>query len=680
MVKHINAIIAVVVVVILIAAGVSVLEFYHPAKTTSSVLTDTSQTAAPGELDPATGFFTTDEPLYTALYQELTEFHNSGVGVVPALAKSVTNVSQQNYTFTLRQHVTFSNGKPMTAPDVWFSIYRTIIMGQGVSTSNYPNILFNASDYAATGIALPWGTIGAFENDTLSHYNVKGNNLTVTTKNTANALDYVLSNFNTNKSNMMLMSYAHQAVVVNGNYTVTVKGLYVYSFMLSDLAGWWGAVIYPGQVDANGGVIYNQQNTYINDNGAIGTGPYEVKSASAGLDTVVLQANPNYWVSKSTNTPSSLQAPHIQEIVIKYALSHADRVEEFDKNTSQISTVSPASFKNIITSFYNSSEANYNLVKSFPIDGVFYFSMNTERSYTNNIHFRRALIEANNYTEQTSIYNNNYNGQPEAYNELGPISPSYGSAFYNPLNLPLQSQNLKYALQNISMAGNESGYYVTVGTHKYGDTSGYDLSTAVTFNLTGISPINSIETAQFTYAIGSFAKIGLHFASKSVTEATFAGLTKNSSFPRFMDLGWVPDYPDPIGQQLMPVYDIQQGGALGGNDAFVNNKTLQNLFSTLDFQSSAVQAHDMKEIYNITYNLSAYIWLPMPNNIYFVQPYVHGFVDNAFVGYFYNLLTISYHGSSASSSVAVANQNSSNNVQAFVSSMQADSSIFSRLF
>jgi hypothetical protein len=130
----------------------------------------------------------------------------------------------------------------------------------------------------------------------------------------------------------------------------------------------------------------------------------------------------------------------------------------------------------------------------------------------------------------------------------------------------------------------------------------------------------------------------------------------------------------------MPVYDIQQGGALGGNDAFVNNKTLQNLFSTLDFQSSAVQAHDMKEIYNITYNLSAYIWLPMPNNVYFIQPYVHGFVDNAFVGYFYNLLTISYHGSSASSSVAVANQNSSNNVQAFVSSMQADSSIFSRLF
>jgi ABC-type transport system substrate-binding protein len=679
MVKRNNAIIAIVVVVILIAAGVSVFEFYHPKST--PVFTDTSQTAAPGELDPATGFFTTDEPLYTALYQELTEFHNSGVGVVPVLAKSVTNVSEQNYTFTLRQHVTFSNGKPMTAPDIWFSIYRTIIMGQGVSTSNYPNILFNATNYATTGIALPWGIMNAFEKDTLSHYTIKGKNFTQTTENTANATDYVLSNFNTNKSNMMLMSYPDQAVVVNSNYSITVKGLYVYSFMLSDLAGWWGAVIYPGQVDANGGVQYNQQNTYINDNGAIGTGPYEVKSASAGLDTVVIQANPNYWVANSTNTPSSIQAPHIKEIVIKYGLSHADRVEEFDKNTSQISLVSPGSYKDIITNFYNKSEASYSLVHSTPIDGVFYFSMNMQRSFTDNIHFRRALIEANNYTAQTSVYNNNYNNVPEAYNELGPISPSYGTAFYNPENYPMQSQNLKYALQNISMAGNETGFYVKVGTHKYGDiSSNNDLTTAVTFNITGISPFTSIETAQITYAISAFSKIGLTFASKSVTESVFESLDKQSSFPRMMDLGWVPDYPDPIGQQLIPVYDYSQGGALGGNDAWVNNKTLQSLFTTLDFQNTSVQTHDMKEIYNITYNLSAYIWLPMPNNVYFVQPYVHGFIDNAFVGYFYNLLTISYHGSSASSSVAIANQNTSNNVQAFVTSMQADSNIFTRLF
>ncbi len=678
MAKNTKAIIAVVVVVILIAAGVTVFEFYHKSK---PVFTDTSQTAAPGELDPATGFFTTDEPLYTALYQELVQFHGSGVGVEPVLAKSVSNVSQQNYTFTLRQHVTFSNGKPMTAPDVWFSIYRTIIMAQGVSTSNYPNILFNSTDYATTGVALPWGMINAIENDTLSHYNIKSSNFTKESRNAANVTDFVLSNFNTNKSNMMLMNYSNQAVVVNNNYSVTVKGLSVYSFMLSDLAGWWGAVVYPGQIDANGGVVYGQQNTFLNDNGAIGTGPYVVYSASAGLDTVVIKANPNYWVANSTNVPSVAQAAHIPEIVIKYALSHTDRIEEFDQNTSQISTISPGSFADIINHFYNKSQANFNLVKSFPIDGVFYFSMNTQRSFTSNIHFRRALIEANNYSAQTSVYKNNFNNQSEAYNELGPISPSYGPGFYNPTNLPTQAMNLKYAIQNITLAGQEDHYYVSIGGKKYGDTSGSDLSTSVTFNLTGISPVTSIETAQFDYAISAFSKIGLHFAAKTVTESVFPSLVNASSFPRFMDLGWVPDYPDPIGQQLIPVYDSAQGGALGGNDAFVNNKTLQSLFSTLDFQNSSVQIHDMKQIYNITYNLSAYIWLPMPNNVYFVQPYIHGFVDNAFVGYFYNLLTISYHGSASSpASSAISSNNPSNSGPTFVASMILDASIFGRLF
>ncbi|MCL5888476.1 MAG: ABC transporter substrate-binding protein [Candidatus Thermoplasmatota archaeon] len=680
MTKNTKAILAVVVVVILVAAGVSVFEFYHPAS--KPVFTDTSQTAAPGELDPATGFFTTDEPLYTALYQELTSFHGTGVGVEPVLAKSVSNVSERTYTFNLRHHVTFSNGKPMTAPDVWFSLYRTIIMGQGVDTSNYANILFNATDYGKTGVSLPWGTINAFENDTSSHYNVKGANFTATTTNTANALDYVLSNFNTNASNMKLMNYSNQAVVVNNNYSVTVKGMFVYSFMLSDLAGWWGAVVYPAQIDANGGVVYNQQNTYINDNGAIGTGTYVVSSASAGLDTVVLKKNPNYWYGNSTAVPSVAQPGHIPEIVIKYGLSHADRVLEFDKNTSQISTVAPGAFKDIITNFYNSAEANISLVHSFKIDGVFYFSMNMQRSFTSNVHFRRALIEANNYSEQSSVYANNYNNQSESYNELGPISPSYGSAFYNPSNLPLQSHNLKYALQNISIAGNQTHFYVTVGGKKYGDISGTDLTTAVTFNLTGIAPLNSIETAQFTYAISSFAKIGLTFASKTVTESTFAGLTKASSFPRFMDLGWVPDYPDPIGQQLMPVYDIAEGGALGGNDAFANNSTLQSLFSKLDFQSTAVQQNAMNQIYNITYNLSAYIWLPMPNSVFFVQPYVHNFIYNPYVGYFYNLLTISYHGTSGSAAVsaAISGNNPSNSGPEFVSAMQVDSSLFSRLF
>ena len=35
-------------------------------------------------------------------------------------------------------------------------------------------------------------------------------------------------------------------------------------------------------------------------------------------------------------------------------------------------------------------------------------------------------------TAEAEVYDNNYNGTSVAYQELGPLSPSYGNAFYNP--------------------------------------------------------------------------------------------------------------------------------------------------------------------------------------------------------------------------------------------------------
>lgn len=657
--KNTKILVSVVVVIVLIVAAVSVIELYHPS--TSHVFTDTSQTAAPDHLDPASGFFTTDGPLFTALYQGLVEYNGSSNKVIPVLADHIYVQNQQNYTFDMRPYVNFTNGAPMNASDVWFSIYRVIVMGQGPSISNYANILFNGTNYGTTGIALPWGLRAALTN---AGYTLSGN-LTTQYTQAANILDYMLSHWNYNATNMKVMSYSQQAIVINSEYNLTVKAMFVYPYMEQDLAGeGWGTILYPSYIDAHGGVVNNSQNSYINHNGAIGSGPYMIKSVGPSLSDVVLVNTPNYWATGHSSVPAVAQPAHIPEIVIDYGLSHTDRLEDFDKNTSMISVVGPSSFKSIINGFYNSSEANGNLVHSLPIDGVFYFSMNTQMNYTNNLHFRRAIIDANNYTAQSDIYANNYNGSPEAYNEIGPLSPSFGKNYYNPNNSPLQSMDLTGAIQNLTLAGHEENFYVTLPNgSKIGNTSGTDLSSH-TFTITGISPPTSVETSQITVAISSFAKIGLTFKSSYITESTVASWTSVNSTPQFIDLGWVPDYPDPVGQQLMPVYDVQQGGAFGGNDAWVNNTTLQNYFTNLDFQNSTTQIKDMKVIYNITDNLSAYVWLPMPYTYYFVQPYVHGFVQNAFDGYFYNMIYISYPGG--------GNGNSTSYVPSFSVTVVAD--------
>ncbi|WMT50873.1 MAG: ABC transporter substrate-binding protein [Ferroplasma sp.] len=461
-------------------------------------------------------------------------------------------------------------------------------------------------------------------------------------KTAAMDLDNILSHFNYNATEMKVMSYPGQALVVNSKDNVSINTMVPYAYLLQDIAGWWGDIVEPSYVDAHGGVTYNTTNSYLDANGVIGSGPYIISSVGKGFSTIVLKANPNYWVDgHNSSVPAIAQPAHIKTVVIKYGLSHADRLEDFDRGISQISTIAPTSFKQMIDGYHIAADRNSSLVKSYKTVGNFYISMNVHDAYTNNTHFREALYDALNYSAELAVYDNNYNGTPEAYEELGPLSPVYGTAYYNPNHYPLPTQNLTAAVQNLTLAGNEMHFYVKLpnGT-KIGDTSGTALTH--TFHLTGISPFNTVETSELTIAVDSFAKIGLAFTTTGVTESTVSGWTNASATPHFVDLGWLPDYPDPIGQQLIPVYDTADGGAFGGNDAWVNNTTLNHIFTYLDFVNTTVQQHDMYNVQNLTYDQYAYMWVPMPNDVFFVAPDVHGFVFNSITSsYFYNMMTVS---------------------------------------
>ena len=631
--------VVIVVIVAIILIGTAFLVLYHPTEQ----FTDTSQTAAPEQLDPATGFFTTNGPLFSAVFNTLVEFNGSSTSVVPVLASNYTVVHDQNYTFDIRPYAKFSNGQQLNASSVWFSFERGIIMGQGPYASDYSGILFNGTAYGNTsiGIALPNGTIPALES---AGYKITGN-ISTQYKTAAMDLDNILSHFNYNATEMKVMEYKGQALVVNSNDNVSINTMVPYAYLMQDIAGWWGDIVEPSYVDAHGGVTYNSPNSYLDANGVIGSGPYIISSVGKGFSTIVLKANPNYWVDgHNSSVPAIAQPAHIKTVVIKYGLSHADRLEDFDKGISQISTIAPTSFKQMIDGYHIAADRNSTLVHSYKTVGNFYISMNVHDAYTNNTHFREALYDALNYSAELAVYNNNYNGTPEAYEELGPLSPVYGTAYYNPNNYSLPTQNLTAAIQNLTKAGNEMHFYVKLpnGT-KIGDTSSSSTNLGThTFHITGISPFNTVETSELTIAVDSFAKIGLTFKPVGVTESLVSGWTNASATPQFVDLGWLPDYPDPIGQQLIPVYDTAFGGAFGGNDAWVNNTTLNHIFTYLDFVNTTVQEQMMYNVQNLTYDQYAYMWVPMPNDVFFVAPDVHGFVFNSITSsYFYNMMTVS---------------------------------------
>ena len=647
--KGLKIIIVVVVAIILISTAFLVL--YHPP---TQAFTDTSETSAPNALDPVTAGTTANGPICAAVFQNLVESNGSSTSVVPILASHVVNINDTHYIFYMRSGATFSNGQAVNATSAWFSFARGIVMGGAAYVSSYSGTLFNGTMAGITGIFLPvnasYALVSAGYHIPMATYNVSG--VSVTTYNytiAANDLANMLSHFNYNATEMKVMEYPHQALVVNANGTFTINSEHKYAYLLGDMTGWWGAIVEPSYVDAHDGVQVNTANSYTDANGVIGSGPYVISKVGKGYSTIVLKANPDYWVTSAMVNNGSIsvmaEPASIKTVVIDYGLSHADRVEDFDRGISEISTVSPSSFKQMIDGFHNKTARTSALVKAFPSVGVWYISMNMADKYTNNTHFREALYDAMNYSEQLGVYDNNYNGTPEAYAELGPISPVFGKAFSNPDNLPLPAQNITAAIANLTIAGKEMNFYVVLPNgHHIGSTSAtaIDLSPHK-FTITGISPATSIETAQLSAAISSYAKIGLTFTTRLVTLSLLNTWTTNTSTPQFVDLGNSVGYPDPIDQALMESYDPLMAGSLGANDAWVNNATLNTYFKTLDFENKTTQERLMKDnISKLAYDQYAYVWLPQPDSVYFVAPNVHGFeVDFRTYTYFYNLMTIS---------------------------------------
>lgn len=83
-----------------------------------------------GEMDPAKGTDYADTVLAINLYDTLVYPKQGGTGVQPLIATEWT-IEDLDYTFKMREDVTFSSGNPMTAEDVIYSFNRLVALNQG---------------------------------------------------------------------------------------------------------------------------------------------------------------------------------------------------------------------------------------------------------------------------------------------------------------------------------------------------------------------------------------------------------------------------------------------------------------------------------------------------------------------------------------------------------------------
>jgi len=426
------------------------------------------------------------------------------------------------------------------------------------------------------------------------------------------------------------MEYPNQAVVVKGPYEVEINLLHPYKFFLLDIANSWGAIVDPSFIDSHGGVMPNQANTYINLNGMPGTGPYEIVSVSSGFSSVVLKANSNYWVINHS-VPLIAMPPHIKTVEIYYGVSHNDRIIEFNNNMAQMSYVGIPFLQQIVEK-YNVSPIH--IFGSLP--GVDFISMNSQKYPTNITDFRLAIEHAINYEQLIGLFN--FSGKPLAVLPLGPISPQYGG-YYNPDNLSFYRYNISESLHYLNEAGYEGNFYVVLPNGSViGNPNGKQLPS---LTLAALAPVTPLEENELEEISQDLSQIGISISVNYVLFSVISSYDTPASTPNMVFLAWTPDWPDPIFQQLMPLTDIQFGGP-SGNFAWFNNSELQQMYNTLPFITNS---HEQEELigkaYQIIYNQSPYVWLPVPYSYYLIQSYVKGVifsVADGYLIYFYNTM------------------------------------------
>lgn len=639
----------------------------------SSVLVDESQGAAYDSLDPQYAFYLQDVAMLNAVYQNLVELNGtSGDVFQPVLASSYNTGLNGGATtsFTIRQGVTFSNGHPFNSYDVWFTIQRNLLMNAPsfIAGFNWNAIIYNITTQAPTHVYTTaeeysdnycWNVAGigltAGAADAINHVTgLNTNSLTKASCNlAASVMAQMLSNFNpANATQAAIMAYANQAVVSpNAN---TFIGNYLHplgNFALELWSGFDGQnVVDPAQIDANGGVVPNTLNAFVNLNGAIGTGPYKITSVGAGLAPVTYLAYSGYWGASApgiagNKSESNAWAPKIPVVIYNVAPTDSALIQDFATNKAQVSTESVQEYGQMYGAFHaNQPSFAFNQIQhsegAWPFGG--WFLMNTFNIPTNITDFRLGWEHAINYTQLNQP--NYYNGQAYATYFVGALTPAFG-VYYNPNNLSPPAYDTAMAFNLFNQAGIQGHFYTVVpsdftlsngtlvkhGT-KIGDAAGQQLQP---IKLYYTVPLLAELKGQLQGIQANLGLFGIDAVPYGITSAESNILTSNpQTFPQVELLGWGPDYADPFLAMYEPLL------LPSPYNGWFTNQTVINEVNSCLFAVGAQVNTCASTLQNMVVQNGLFPPFPnTPSYYFFIQPYVSGFINNGFVGYWYNQIS-----------------------------------------
>jgi len=600
-----TVLVIVVVVVLLVAVGGYLVLEGGGAQGQSKSSIVVEEESQPDTLDPAVTYVTPGWEVVEQIYQGLVSANGTSTSTYQGVLAQNWTVSNDgmNYTFTLRQNVTFSNGDPFNAYVLWFSIYRTLVMNQAPAWILGQNL-------AATN----------------------GGNFTVTDS-MLNSINY----FAPSAENITIMEYPSQSVQVINQYEVELNLGYgyngdgPYSAFLATLATPMAMAVDPAYVIRNGGVVAGQPNSKM-QNSALGTGFYKLQSWIEG-QSVSMVKSANYWGdSLSPSELNSAISPAILNTVTIYYKTAATRIADLKSGFAQI-IMAPATYYNVTTAMPGVSTTI--LSDAFgSAEGVYYLYMDTAAFQAfNDVTVRQAVAYGIDYDSIIQVV---FGGLASKW--IGPVPP--GFPFYDEATNGLSPYQYDpvMAATLLAQAGYES--HLPNGTTL---NPGGRAFPSVNFLFDSDSPTDT-QAAQVIQT--NLASIGIKvnlspLPFKTYSTALYSPSTDNTTYP--MGIGF---YSEDYTASIDYVYYFTSANYVGSS-AYQDPQAMNLTVAAATAFDNSTIIQSFQNITQLMYNNYVDIWLYVPNQLAINQNDITGMIPNpagSGAGYFLYYNTINYTG------------------------------------
>ncbi len=267
-----NQLLAIVVVVVIVGAAGAYFLLQPPAPPPRPNAMILETIGNPEYLDPHTDYESFGSWISYNVYETLYTYDFDSTDTaptVPLLASGVVvSADGLNYTFTLREGITFHDGTPFNASCVKYNLERVM----KIFDSFGPGWMFAEPILGGQAVE---DAVFSFGEGSSQH----------------------LGNFTAWKA---ANDAGTGGILVMSTYVVRLRLAYAYSPFLAAITYEVGAMMSPSWVEANGGVTIGTHNTIV-DTTTCGTGPYMV-TAWVPDSHIQLDLNPNYWRADAAKT------------------------------------------------------------------------------------------------------------------------------------------------------------------------------------------------------------------------------------------------------------------------------------------------------------------------------------------------------------------------------------------